>query len=399
MSRERPFIYLDNNATTPVDPAVLETMMPYFHALPGNAASRSHQHGWIAEEAVDLSRSEIATSLNAEPKEIIFTSGATESCNLAIKGMMAAYRRKGKHLVTVQSEHRAVLDSCKGLQKLGAEITYVPIRDDGRIDPDEISKALRPDTVLVSLMWANNETGVLHPVHEIGEICARAGVLFFCDATQAVGKIPVDVKAAQVSALAFSGHKIYGPKGIGGLYISSRNPRVQLKAQIDGGGHERGFRAGTLNVPGIVGMGKAISIAHAQMEKESARIARLRDRLEEGLIAAVAEIGINGSLEHRLPNTTNIRFRYISSESLMLDFNREIGVSSSSACTSGSLDPSHVLLAMGMDNDDAHSALRFAVGRFNTEEEIDYVIKRVAKGVLSLRRSSPVWQMHDRGIL
>jgi len=391
-------IYLDNNATTPTDPAVVETMLPYFYEQHGNAASRSHALGWMAEEAVDQARKQLAKLIHVEPKEIVFTSGATEADNLAIKGIVDAYRRKGQHVVTLQTEHKAVLDACDYLERHGAEITYLPVQQDGRVDLTELKKAIRPDTVLVSIMWANNETGVIQPMAAIGEICAEEGVLLMSDATQAVGKIPVDPKKMGVHLMAFSAHKMYGPKGIGALYVSQRAPRVKVAAQLHGGGHERGMRSGTLNVPGIVGFGKAAELARKNMTAEQERLSALRDQLESTLLTEIEETYVNGSTEDRLPHVSNISFKYLDGEALMMAINQHVAVSSGSACTSASLDPSHVLVAMGLSDDMAHASIRFSLGRFTQAGHIPQVITAVKKAVHKLRSESPVWEMYKDGV-
>ena len=389
-------VYLDNNATTPVDPKVLEAMLPYFTQHFGNAASRSHAYGWEAEEAVDYARGQVAKLINSEPKEIIFTSGATESDNLAIKGVFESYASKGNHIITCVTEHKAVLDTCKHVEKLGAEVTYLPVQSDGLIDLKELETAIKPTTVLIAIMYANNETGVIQPVKEISAIAKRKGVLFFSDATQAVGKIPVNVIENGIDLMAFSAHKIYGPKGVGALYVRRKNPRVRIIAQMDGGGHEKGMRSGTLNVPGIVGLGQACEICRLNMNEDAKRIKILRDKLENDLLQ-LEETQLNGNKENRLPHVLNISFKYVESEGLMLACNKNIAVSSGSACTSASIEPSHVLKAMGLDDDLAHSTLRFSLGRFTTEEEIDYAIEQVKNTVTQLRELSPLWEMHKEG--
>ncbi|HMW39963.1 MAG: IscS subfamily cysteine desulfurase [Saprospiraceae bacterium] len=391
-------IYLDNNATTPCDPRVVEAMLPYFYEHPGNAASRSHPFGWEAEDAVDHARKQIATLISADEKEIIFTSGATESDNLAIKGVFEMYSRKGNHIITCTTEHKAVLDSCKNLEKKGAEVTYLQVNREGLIDLAELEAAIRPTTILVSVMWANNETGVIQPMEEIGKICARHGILFMSDATQAVGKIPVNPRACGVHLMAFSSHKMYGPKGVGALYISRKDPRVKVTAQMDGGGHERGMRSGTLNVPGIVGFGKAAEISMNEMQQEGIRLSALRDKLENGFKSRLEEVYVNGSAEHRMPHVTNISFKHVEGEGLMMTFNQQIALSSGSACTSASLEPSYVLVALGLGDDLAHSSLRFSLGRFTTEEEIDQAIDAVAAGVNHMRDLSPIWEMYKEGV-
>ncbi|MCO6485160.1 MAG: IscS subfamily cysteine desulfurase [Saprospiraceae bacterium] len=390
-------IYLDNNSTTPCDPRVVEAMLPYFYEKPGNAASRSHPFGWVAEEAVDYAREQVARLIQADPKEIIFTSGATESDNLAIKGVYEMYRRKGNHIITVKTEHKAVLDTCDHLEKQGAEITYLPVGYDGRVDPEVLEAAIRPTTILVAVMWANNETGVLQPMKEIGEICARHGVLFFSDATQAVGKIPVHPRDIGVHIMSFTAHKMYGPKGVGALYVSRKNPRVKVTAQMDGGGHERSMRSGTLNVPGIVGFGKAAELALAEMDQDAERLSQLRDHLEREL-TALEETVVNGNRDYRMPHVTNISFKHVEGEGLMMTFNQNVAVSSGSACTSASLEPSYVLVSMGLGDDLAHSSLRLSLGRFTTREEIDEAIRLIGNGVNHMRELSPIWEMYKEGV-
>lgn len=390
-------IYLDNNATTPLDPRVLEAMLPYFTEHFGNAASRNHPFGWEAEEAVDYAREQIAKLVGADAKEIIFTSGATEADNLAIKGVFEMYTSKGNHIITATTEHKAVLDTCKHIEKLGGEVTYLPVQENGLIDLKLLEESIKPTTILISIMYANNEIGVIQPVKEISAIAKKHGVLFFTDATQAVGKIPVDVLKDGIDIMAFSGHKIYGPKGIGALYVRRKNPRVKVTSQMDGGGHERGMRSGTLNVPGIVGFGKACELCRLEMEEETQRISKLRDKLENSLLQ-LEEAYVNGSREHRLPHVSNISFKYVEGEGLMMGFNKNIAVSSGSACTSASLEPSYVLKALGLGDDLAHSSLRFGLGRFTTEEQIDYTIEQVSKTVTKLREMSPLWEMYKEGI-
>ncbi len=390
-------IYLDNNATTPCDPRVVEAMVPYFFEHHGNAASRNHPFGWEAEEAVDYAREQIAKLLDADEKEIIFTSGATESDNLAIKGVYEMYSRKGNHIITVKTEHKAVLDTCNKLEKHGAEVTYLDVKSDGLIDLAELEAAIKPNTIMVSVMWANNETGVIQPMKEIGQICEKHGILFFSDATQAVGKIKTHPREVGVHLMAFTGHKMYGPKGVGALYVSRKNPRVKVTAQMDGGGHERGMRSGTLNVPGIVGFGKAAEIAMQEMEQDAARLSKLRDKLEKGFFE-LEEIYINGNVEHRMPHVTNISFKHVEGEGLMMTFNQEIALSSGSACTSASLEPSYVLVALGLGDDLAHSSLRFSLGRFTTEEDVNYAIEAIKKGVNHMRDLSPIWEMYKEGV-
>lgn len=389
-------VYLDYNATTPVDQKVLEVMLPYFTEHFGNAASRSHAYGWEAEEAVEQARERVAKLINAEPKEIIFTSGATEGVNLAIKGVYEMYAPKGNHIITCATEHKAVLDTCKHLEKLGAEITYLPVQPDGLLDLKQLESSIKESTILIAIMYANNETGVIQPMKEISAIAKRRGILFFSDGTQAAGKIPVDVSNDGIDLMAFSAHKMYGPKGVGALYVRRKNPRVRVTAQMDGGGHERGMRSGTLNVPGIVGFGKACEICRLNMEEEAKRIKKSRDKLEEALLK-LEETYLNGDKENRLPHVTNISFRYVESEGLMLGCNKNIAMSSGSACTSASVEPSHVLKALGLSDELAHSSLRFSLGRFTTEEEIDYTIEQVTNTVTQLRSLSPLWEMHKEG--
>jgi cysteine desulfurase len=390
-------IYLDHNATTPCDPRVVETMVPYFTDMFGNAASRNHPFGWAAEEAVDYAREQVAKLIGADAKEIIFTSGATEGDNLAIKGVFEMYASKGNHIITVNTEHKAVLDTCKHIEKLGGEVTYLSVKEDGLIDLAELEAAITPKTILVAVMYANNEVGVVQPVREISKIAKKHGVLFFSDAVQAVGKIPVDVTADGIDLMAFTAHKMYGPKGVGALYVRRKNPRVKVTAQMDGGGHERSMRSGTLNVPGIVGFGKACELARLEMAEEMARISKMRDRLEESLLK-LEEAYVNGNREHRLPHVSNISFKYVEGEGLMMGFNKNIAVSSGSACTSASLEPSYVLKALGLGDDLAHSSLRFGLGRFTTDEQIDYTIEQVSNTVLKLREMSPLWEMYKEGI-
>ncbi len=396
---QKNFIYLDYNATTPTDPRVVDAMLPYFYERPGNAASRSHAWGWMAEEAVDQARKDLAELINASAEEIIFTSGATESDNLAIKGVFERYHRKGNHIITVLTEHNAVLDACYAIEKKGGEVTYMEVNENGQIDPEELDKAIRPDTILVSIMWANNETGVIQPMKTIGEICEKHGVLLMSDATQAVGKIPVDPAADGVHLLAFSAHKMYGPKGIGALYVRKRNPRVKLSAQIHGGGHEQGMRSGTLNVPAIVGFGHAAAIAAQEMNTEAERLRQLRDRLEHHLLEAIEESFINGHPTERLPHVTNIAFRHVESEGLMMTLKHDLAIASGSACTSASLDPSHVLLAMGLSEDMAHCSVRISLGRFTNEKDIDVAAKKIIEAVEHARSISPIWTLFKEGML
>jgi cysteine desulfurase len=390
-------IYMDYHATTPVDPRVLETMLPYFNEKFGNSASRNHAFGWTAEEAVENARGQIARLINATPKEIIFTSGATESNNLALKGAAEMYREKGNHIITQVTEHKAVLDTCKRLEKYGYEVTYLPVGKDGRVNLDELRKAITPKTIIISIMYANNEIGVVQPIAEIGKIAKERGVLLHVDGVQAIGKIPVDVQADNIDLLSMTAHKIYGPKGVGALYVRRRNPRVQLSAILDGGGHERGMRSGTLNVPGIVGFGKACEICQNEMATESARMIALRDRLRAGLEAKLDEVYINGTMEHHLPNNLNMSFAFVEGESLLMGIN-DIAVSSGSACTSATLEPSYVLKALGVGEDLAHTSIRFGLGRFNTEEEVDYVVNRMVEVVTRLRELSPLYEMAKEGI-
>jgi cysteine desulfurase len=390
-------IYMDNHATTPLDPRVLEAMMPYFTDKFGNAASRNHAFGWSAEEAVENARQQVAALIGATAKEIIFTSGATESDNLMIKGVAEMYREKGNHIITQAIEHKAVLDTCKNLEKHGFEVSYLPVQKDGRVNPEELRKAIKPSTILISVMYANNEIGVINPIQEIGKIAKEHGIIFAVDGVQAVGKIPVDVQKDNVDLLAISAHKLYGPKGVGALYVRRRNPRVQLSAIIDGGGHERGMRSGTLNVPGIVGLGRACELCQQEMAQESVRLAGLRDRLKAGLEAKLDEVFINGSLEHRLPNNLNMSFAYVEGESLLMGVN-DVAVSSGSACTSATLEPSYVLKALGVGEDLAHTSIRFGLGRFTTPEEVDYVIDKMVQVVTKLRELSPLYEMAKEGI-
>ncbi|MBN8835700.1 MAG: IscS subfamily cysteine desulfurase [Sphingobacteriia bacterium] len=390
-------IYLDNNATTPMDPRVLEAMIPFFTEHFGNAASRNHPFGWEAEEAVDYAREQVAKLVGADPKEIIFTSGATEGDNLAIKGVFEMYASKGNHIITAVTEHKAVLDTCKHIEKSGGEVTYLPVNVEGLIDLKELEAAIKPTTVLIAIMYANNEIGTIQPVKEISAIAKKHGVLFFTDATQAVGKIPVDVQKDGIDLMTFTGHKMYGPKGVGALYVRRKNPRVKVTAQMDGGGHERGMRSGTLNVPGIVGFGKACELCRLEMEKDAAHTSQLRDKLETALLK-LEEAYVNGSKEHRLPHVANISFKYVEGEGLMMGFNKNIALSSGSACTSASLEPSYVLKALGLGDDLAHSSLRFGLSRFTTEEQIDYTIEQITNTVLKLREMSPLWEMFKEGI-
>ena len=390
-------IYLDHNATTPCDPRVVEAMVPYFTQSFGNAASRNHPFGWQAEEAVDYAREQVAKLIGADPKEVIFTSGATEADNLAIKGVFEMYASKGNHIITCNIEHKAVLDTCKHIEKEGGEVTYLKVDADGLVDLKELEAAIKPSTILIAIMYANNEIGTVMPVKEIGAIAKKHGVLFFTDATQAVGKIPVDVNKDGIDLLAMTAHKMYGPKGIGALYVRRKNPRVKVTAQMDGGGHERGMRSGTLNVPGIVGFGKACELAYNEMDADAKKLGALRDKLENALLK-IEEAYVNGSKQYRLPHVTNISFKYVEGEGLMMGFNKNIALSSGSACTSASLEPSYVLKALGLGDDLAHSSLRFGLGRFTTEDQIDYTIEAVTNTVNKLREMSPLWEMYKEGI-
>lgn len=390
-------IYLDHNATTPCDPRVVEAMIPYFTNSFGNAASRNHPFGWQAEEAVDYAREQVAKLIGADPKEIIFTSGATEGDNLGIKGVFEMYASKGNHIITCNIEHKAVLDTCKHIEKEGGEVTYLKVKENGLVDLAELEAAIKPTTILIAIMYANNEIGTINPMKEISAIAKKHGVLVFTDAVQAVGKIPVDVNKDGIDLMAFTAHKMYGPKGVGALYVRRKNPRVKVTAQIDGGGHERGMRSGTLNVPGIVGFGKACEICMNEMEEETKRVSALRDKLQNELLK-VEESYLNGDKEHKLPHVTNISFKYVEGEGLMMGFNKNIAVSSGSACTSASLEPSYVLKALGLGDDLAHSSLRFGLGRFTTEEQIDYTIEQVTNTVNKLREMSPLWEMYKEGI-
>ena len=390
-------IYMDNHATTPMDSRVLEEMLPYFMEKFGNSASRNHSFGWAAEEGVETARERIARLIGATTKEIIFTSGATESDNLAIKGVAEMYREKGNHIITAVTEHKAVLDTCKRLEKYGYRVTYLPVKADGLIEIEDLKRAMDDKTILVSIMIANNEIGVVQPVAEIGKLCHERGVLFHTDGVQAVGKIPVDVNAMNIDALSLSAHKIYGPKGVGALYVRRRNPRVQISGQIDGGGHERGMRSGTLNVPGIVGLGKACEIAGQEMKAETDRLTALRDKLRAKLEGHLDYVHVNGSMEHRLPGNLNVSFVYVEGESLLMGIN-DIAVSSGSACTSATLEPSYVLKALGLGDDVAHSSIRFGLGRFNSEAEVNYVADKLIDVVQKLRELSPLYEMVKEGI-
>jgi len=389
-------IYMDNHATTPVDPRVVDAMLPYFRERFGNAASRNHSFGWAAEEAVENARAQVASLIGGTPKEIIFTSGATESDNLMVKGVAEAYREKGNHIITQVTEHKAILDTCKRLENYGCEVTYLPVESDGRIGQEEVRRAITPKTILITIMYANNEIGVVSQVAEIGRIAKKYGIIYGVDAAQAVGKIPVDVQKDNIDLLSISAHKLYGPKGVGALYVRRRNPRVQLSALLEGGGHERGMRSGTLNVPGIVGFGKACEIAQHQMSQDALHTRSLRDRLKAGLEAKVDGVTMNGSMEHRLPNNLNVSFTHVDGEALLMGIN-DVAVSSGSACTSATLEPSYVLKALGVGEDLAHASIRFGLGRFNTEEEVDYVIDKLAQVVTKLRELSPRYEVTKEG--
>ncbi len=396
---ERDPIYMDNQATTPVDPRVIEAMVPFLGEIYGNAASRNHAFGWAAEEAVDRGRSQIADLVGARPKEIIFTSGATESDNLAIKGVAEFYADKGNHIITAVTEHKAVLDTCQALERANiAEVTYLPVDQYGRVDVDDVKKAIRDNTILISLMYANNEIGTLHPIREIGKLAKERGILFHCDATQGVGKIPVNVDEDSIDLMSMSAHKMYGPKGCGALYVRSRGPRVRLRAQMHGGGHERGMRSGTLNVAGIVGFGKACELCGQELEAEAGRLMSLRQRLYTGLTENLEEVYLNGHPTERIPGNLNLSFSYVEGESFLMGLNREIALSSGSACTSATLEPSYVLKALGVGEELAHTSIRFGLGRFNTEEDVDYVITRVSEVVVRLREMSPLYEMAKAGI-
>ncbi len=391
-------IYMDNHATTPVDPRVLQAMLPYFSETFGNAASRNHSFGWAAEEAVDKARNQIASLINAKSKEIIFTSGATESDNLAIKGIVEFYKDKGNHIITCVTEHKAILDSCRTLERNGkAVVTYLPVDKYGMVDPDAVRAAITDKTVLITLMYANNEIGTIHPVAEIGRIAKEKGIVFHCDAVQAVGKIPVDVDRDGIDLLSMSAHKIYGPKGVGAIYVRSKGPRVRLTPQMDGGGHERGMRSGTLNVTGIVGLGKACEISQAEMAEENVRLLDLRNKLQAGIFERLDEVYVNGHPTERLPGNLNVSFAYVEGESLLMGIS-DIAVSSGSACTSATLEPSYVIRALGIDEELAHSSIRFGLGRFNTGDEVDFVTDRVTKEVKRLREMSPLYEMAREGI-
>ncbi len=395
MSLKLP-IYMDNHATTPVDPRVVEAMLPYFTQVFGNAASRSHSFGWGAEKAVEVAREQVGALIGASGKEIVWTSGATESDNLAIKGAAEFNHDRGNHIITAQTEHKAVLDTCKRLEKDGYEVTYLPVEKDGRVTPQSVRAAMTDKTTVVSIMLANNEIGVVNPIEEIGAIVKERGAVFHVDAVQGVGKIPFDVNAAKADLVSLSAHKMYGPKGVGALYVR-RKPRVRITAQIDGGGHERGMRSGTLNVPGIVGFGKAAELSAAEMVPEAKRLLALRERLRNGIQSQVTDTYVNGSMEHRLPGNLNISFAYVEGEAMLMGL-KDVAVSSGSACTSASLEPSYVLRAVGVEEEMAHTSIRFGLGRFNTEEEVDYVTKLIVDKVKKLRELSPLYEMAQQGI-
>ena len=391
-------VYMDNHATTQVDPRVVDAMLPCFTEKYGNSGSRNHAFGWEAEALVDEAREQVAKVIGAKAKEIIFTSGATESDNLALRGVVEFYKEKGNHIITATTEHKAILDTCKALERKGlATVTYLPVDKFGFIDLDELRNAITDQTILISIMHANNEIGTIQPVHEIGKIAKERGVLFHTDATQGAGKIPVDVEAMGIDLLSMSAHKMYGPKGVGALYVRARNPRVRLTPQLDGGGQERGFRSGTLNVPGIVGLGKAMQIAGEVMESENERLLRLRERLRQGIMGKLDEVYLNGHPMQRLPGNLNISFAFVEGESLLMGL-KDIAVSSGSACTSATLEPSYVLKALGVGDELAHTSIRFGLGRFNTEQEVDYVAERVVHEVNRLREMSPLYEMAKEGI-
>lgn len=389
-------VYLDYNATTPCDPRVVEEMLPYFSQHFGNAASRTHQYGWEAAEAVNIARERVAQLIGAEKEEIVFTSGATEADNLALKGVFDLYAAKGKHIITCVTEHKAVLDTCQHLEKMGAQVTYLPVNASGLIDVAELEAALTPETIMVCLMYANNETGVIQPIREINQVARRHGVLVMTDATQAVGKVPVNVNRDGIDLMAFSAHKFYGPKGVGALFVRRKSPRVRISPQIDGGGHERGLRSGTLNVPGIIGFGKACELARLEMETEAARLTALRNHFEAALLGMEAT-GLNGASDRRLPQVSNISFGHVEGDALLTALNQQLAVSSGSACTSASMDPSHVLKAMGLSDELAFASLRFSFGRFTTGEEVDLAIQIVQETVAKVREISPLWEMYKEG--
>ncbi len=390
-------IYMDHNATTPMDPRVLEAMMPYFTKVYGNAASRSHQYGWEAEEAVEKARQQIADLIGCTTKEIVFTSGATESDNLALMGIAEMYASKGNHIITLPTEHKAIIDTCKYLERHGKEVTYLSVDEFGMVDLDALRNAIKDTTILVSIMMANNEIGTIQPVAEIGKICREKGVIFHTDATQGVGKIPVDVNAMNIDLMSFTAHKMYGPKGVGALYVRKKSPRVKLSEQMHGGGHERGMRSGTLNVPGIVGFGKACEISKNEMEEESKRLIYLRDKMINTFLSRVKYSYLNGHPTERLPHNVNVSFEYVEGEGLMMGI-KDLAVSSGSACTSATLEPSYVLKALGRGDELAHSSIRYGLGRFTTEEEVDFAIEQTIDSVNHLRELSPLWEMFNEGI-
>jgi cysteine desulfurase len=392
-------IYMDNQATTPMDERVLAAMLPYFREQFGNAASRSHPYGWTAEEAVEHARDQIGKLIGAKGKEIIFTSGATESDNLAIKGVVEFYKDKGNHVITCVTEHKAILDTCKALERSGkATVTYLPVDKHGQVDVDAVKNAITDKTVLISIMYANNEIGTLHPIREIGKLAKEKGILFHCDATQGVGKVPVNVDLDGIDLLSMTAHKMYGPKGCGALYVRAKGPRVRLSPQMDGGGHERGMRSGTLNVPGIVGFGKACELCGQELEEEAAKLVTLRTKLYDGLTSQLEEVYLNGHPTQRIPGNLNLSFSYVEGESFLMGVNKDIALSSGSACTSATLEPSYVLKALGVGEDLAHTSIRFGLGRFNTEEDVDFVVKRVVEVVQRLREMSPLYEMAKEGI-
>lgn len=390
-------IYMDNHATTPMDPRVLEAMLPYFTEVYGNAASRSHSFGWRAEEAVETAREQVAALIGANPKEIVFTSGATESDNLAIKGVAHFYRSKGNHIITSTVEHKAVLDTCKALEKQGFKVTYLPVNTFGQVTVESVRDAITPETILVSIMWVNNEIGTVNDIGAIGALCKEKGVIFHTDAVQGIGRLPFNVDELKVDLVSVTGHKMYGPKGVGAMYVRRRNPRVRLELQMDGGGHERGMRSGTLNVPGIVGLGKAAELAKAELQQNYDKVLSLRERLHKGITSRLKDVFLNGHPTERHPGNLNLSFAYVEGESMLMAL-KDVAVSSGSACTSASLEPSYVLRAIGVGEDLAHTSIRFGIGKFNTEEEVDYVIDLVVEKVNKLREMSPLWEMAQEGI-